>query len=328
MPGILEACLTAMALAASAGAVADPGALEDPPSALRVAALRPAHLPGDLVQQALPPAPHLVVRQTGYYGTVTIDHRAHLARRVTCKACHGPGPVTKIEFTPRLAHDRCVGCHRLAQRAPTECKGCHVMPPADAQSVVAAAPTGPATAGVAGVAVASAPVAGQPLAAVAPAQGTGVTAEMDDVRSGSFRRAVGIGACAAGSGFGPAFHLSSRHGGTVLEHSADRLSGRDDVRTNVLVGGGIARALRRDLDLVAVGLGGIDVAERPAVTAMPALGGRVGVEWAPPPSWLVHSVRLSVTGLVDVANRRSLGRDVGGAHLYATLATGFRLGAR
>lgn len=316
--------LLLVTVAGAASAPAHEGAPAEAAEPVRIAALLPAHVPGELVPQALPPAPHLVVRQTGYYGTVTIDHRAHLARRVTCKACHGPGPVTKIEFTPRVAHERCVGCHRVAQRAPTECRGCHVLPPADAPPVVAAAPAGKA-AGAAGEAVAGdASPAGPALAAAAPPGGN---LGVNEAASGSLRRVVGVGG-AAGAGLGPAFHLSFRHGGAVVEHSVDRLSGRDDASTMVLVGGGVARPLRRDLDLVAVGLGGIDVAERPAATVMPALGGRVGVEWAPPSSWVVHSVRLSVTGLYDLANRDTLGREVGGAHVYATLITGFRLGPR
>ncbi len=314
-----------MSLAAPSGALAD-RAPADPQPAPLVASLHPAHVPGDLVQQALAPAPSLVVRETGYYGTVTIDHRAHLARRITCKACHGPGPVTKIVFTPRLAHDRCVGCHSLAQRGPTDCKGCHVMPPAEAPPTVAAAPAGQGTTGAAGEPAGAAPSTGQ-LAAAAGVETASAAGGADEARSGAFRRTVGIG-CAVGSELGPAIHLWSRHGGTVVEHSVDRLSGGRDVRTKVLVGGGIARPLRRDLDLVAVGLGGIDVVERPAAAVMPALGARVGVEWASPPTWPVQSVRLSVTGVVDVANRRALGEDVGGTRVYATLATGFRLGAR
>src|SRR5512133_2102318 len=88
-------------------------------------ALQPSHLILDSTLEALPPAPQLVVLQTSYYGTITLDHPAHLARRISCKKCHGPGPVRKIEFTPRVAHERCVDCHRVAARGPTQCHGCH-----------------------------------------------------------------------------------------------------------------------------------------------------------------------------------------------------------
>ena len=83
----------------------------------------------DSTLDALPPAPQVVTLQTGYYGTMSIDHRAPLARKISCKMCHGPGQVGKIAFTPRIAHDRCVECHRVEARGPTACNGCHVKPP-------------------------------------------------------------------------------------------------------------------------------------------------------------------------------------------------------
>src|SRR5690242_1754647 len=65
----------------------------------------------DIVFGALSPAPDRVYLETRSFGTVMVDHRAHLARRVACKACHGPGPVSQIEFTPKSAHDSCRACH-------------------------------------------------------------------------------------------------------------------------------------------------------------------------------------------------------------------------
>lgn len=76
---------------------------------------------------ALPAPPGLVVRETSSFGTVTVDHKAHLAARVRCSACHGPGPVGKITFTARTAHESCRSCHVAQQRGPTECRGCHVV---------------------------------------------------------------------------------------------------------------------------------------------------------------------------------------------------------
>jgi hypothetical protein len=86
-------------------------------------------LPVEVVEQALPAPPDKVVLKTSYYGTVTVDHTAHLARKARCRDCHGAGPVTNISFTPKLAHERCRGCHAEAQKGPTDCKGCHILPP-------------------------------------------------------------------------------------------------------------------------------------------------------------------------------------------------------
>jgi hypothetical protein len=282
----------------------------------------PVRLSPDLVEQALPPPPQIVKRETGYYGTVSIDHRAHLARRAGCKTCHGPGPVTKIEFTPRLAHDRCVGCHQTAQRGPTDCTGCHVKREAETQ--LASATAGPKGAGAPG-SPAPAPVA-EPSAAEgsisAPAP-----AVQEVLASAQMVRRLDVG-LAAGSAIGASLGFSFASESFLLEQGIDRLSGADDVRTFVTFGAGIARSLRRDLQLVALGLGGLDAVAKPASGLMPALGGRVAVEWTPPRSWVVQTLRFSLSGVVDVANRQALGRDLGGTHVYATLSTGFQLGPR
>jgi hypothetical protein len=87
----------------------------------------------ELLQEALPAPPNKVLLQANYYGTVTLDHPAHLARGIRCKDCHGAGRVGPIEFTPRLAHERCRGCHVDLKKGPTDCKACHVLPPAGPQ---------------------------------------------------------------------------------------------------------------------------------------------------------------------------------------------------
>ena len=87
----------------------------------------PADDLGEMAPGALPPPPSTVVRDTRYYGTVTIDHRAHLARRASCRSCHGTGVVSKLVFTPKVAHERCIGCHEEKSAGPTQCQGCHVQ---------------------------------------------------------------------------------------------------------------------------------------------------------------------------------------------------------
>lgn len=73
----------------------------------------------------LPPAPERV-RFEGAYGTVTLDHRAHLAARVRCARCHGPGRIGPLlPLDKQLAHYTCVRCHREEARGPTACAGCH-----------------------------------------------------------------------------------------------------------------------------------------------------------------------------------------------------------
>jgi hypothetical protein len=93
----------------------------------RVAALP---IPLDVFVSALPPPPQVVILDPGYYGSVTVNHAAHLARRAACKSCHGPGPVQKLgRLSAADAHGRCRGCHEEIARGPTDCRGCHMVPP-------------------------------------------------------------------------------------------------------------------------------------------------------------------------------------------------------
>ena len=51
--------------------------------------------------------------------------------------------MAKIEFTPRIAHDRCLGCHREEKRGPMKCRECHAVPePAPPAQQLAAATAG------------------------------------------------------------------------------------------------------------------------------------------------------------------------------------------
>lgn len=286
-----------------------------------VLAFAPSHVPGELVYQAMPPPPQSVVLETNYYGKVTVDHRAHLAMRIRCSACHDPGPVTKIEFTAKIAHERCVACHRTQARGPTTCKGCHVKPPeptiltakadekpAEDEPVAAKVPAGPPPGTMAALMLAS-----PPPPAVAPP---------------GFHRSLEMG-YTAGTANGLTLRLAARQERIALALGVDRLSGDGYSRMFVLAGGGVAHPIAERMELVAVGLAGVDAVDEPDAGMMPALGARVGVSWLPPGDlWLFQSVNLSITGVVDVANRSALGRDIGGTSVYGTLAMGFGLQRR
>lgn len=314
-------------------------------------------VPAEVVEQAMPTPPDKVVLKTSYYGTVTVDHTAHLARKARCRDCHGPGPVTAIEFTPKLAHDRCRGCHTEIKKGPTDCKGCHVLPPEGPSTLAtAAAPAAAATAAAGGAAApqakvvpggqaaagTSGDVAGfhtivaQPVgpidglapgaAAGAPVAAVVASAELTEPEPdpNQLRRAIQLGA-AGGDGFGFSARISSRQGRVFLTQGFDRLSGQDSTRTTVLLGAGaqLPVPLPRTLQWVAEGVVGVDAVEKPLVHVMAALGGRVGLEWTP--VWAQgFSGLFSVTGLMDLGQ----GSLMSPATLYATLVVGAPLQRR
>jgi len=266
----------------------------------------------DVLLGALPPPPTTVVRQTRYYGTVTVDHRAHLARRARCKTCHGPGQVSKLDFTPRVAHERCIGCHQEQAKGPTKCQGCHVRtaPPA---TLVAAAP----------------PPSAEPPRPPGPdpANVAAALAAFDARKGGAgggapgkepFHRWFEVG-LAAGHGQGISVRLASHQDFVVLTQSIERMSSGDEARTLGLFGAGVTRPVRSRVSFQAVGLTGFDVVDRPVVALFPAIGARAGVEWRPQLRFL-QQVTVSVTGVVDLT-----GRANGGTTIFGTVATGFRV---
>jgi hypothetical protein len=320
-------------------------------------ALPPVDVSPDVLLHALPQAPEVVARKTRYYGTVTIDHRAHLERRASCRSCHGPGPVSRIEFTPKLAHERCVGCHSEEHRGPRDCKGCHASSaeapivaerPAERSSeekagqpeirapgpgkaltaAPAAAPgggpgpgAGPAPSAPAPAAAPGGPGPGAALAASAPVVTSSATPLEDDGTPPRFLRIAQVG-FAGGTEFGPSVRLAARQERGALEYSFEHLEGDGKTRSLVLVGGGLAYPLEQRLELVVIGVCGLDALERPETAFMGAVGARVGLEWLPR-RWFVHSVNLSLTGVVDVVNRRAMGLNAGGTNFFVTLGTGF-----
>jgi cytochrome c553 len=76
-----------------------------------------------LSSAGLPTPPPRVVFQARL-GDVELRHDRHLERRASCRACHGDGPVGKVELDKDRGHAVCVGCHK-EQGGPTACSGCH-----------------------------------------------------------------------------------------------------------------------------------------------------------------------------------------------------------
>lgn len=73
------------------------------------------------------PTPPDVVKLPASNGEVRMSHPNHLARRETCKTCHGEGPVRPITLDKDSGHALCRGCHE-AKGGPTRCSACHVGP--------------------------------------------------------------------------------------------------------------------------------------------------------------------------------------------------------
>lgn len=310
---------------------------------------------------ALPSPPEKVVRETRTFGTVTVDHRAHLARRSPCAACHEKGPVGKIVFTPRTAHQRCRGCHVEQGRGPTECRGCHVVPPkhdlplaaaeresgVPAEGASAAAQAGLAPPSIApGGTPARAPESGEAPrvaqappapagAAPAPAAPVPVSPEVaamlgppqDELEEQvGFARTADFG-LAALSGqhqdlvMGPWFQIRAQSGANVVTYSLALSGDSDEGRSQFLVGGGRTFRLMPRVRATAVALGGIDGTRRP-VALLPAIGMRAGVEVLTRTRW---SFGLTVTALADLLRKEVAGERADGATVSFALTAGHRL---
>jgi hypothetical protein len=322
---MLPVALGLVLAAGAAGAGVPEDALAFSPAPLR-----------DTVEQALPPPPTVVVRKTRYYGTVTIDHRAHLARRAACRSCHGPGVVTKLELPPKVAHDRCIGCHQEEKRGPVDCKGCHVK---DAAPATSPAPSDAPTVArrsivhVAGEAhAAAAPIAGAAVGAIRagsppPAPGgeaaPAVPRTIDVRRASGVERAFSVGA-AVGRGLGPSLRFTARHGSLAIAHSVENLSGGGESRTFGLIGAGVSRPLSRSFSGEALALGGFDAVRRPQPSFLPALGARVAIGWHPR-RWSIAAVQLAVAGVADLHAPRG---EVAPVTVFTSLATEFSFPGR
>jgi hypothetical protein len=279
---------------------------------------RMASMPGEdlvhVVPGALPPPPTVVVRETRYYGTITIDHAAHLARRARCFQCHGPGPVRKIEFTPKIAHERCIGCHQQVAKGPDKCQGCHVKPAPPPEQVAAAA---------AAAAPPEPPPTPQPNAENVAAALAAFDKPLPlERRPDPFARRLEVGV-AAGAGIGLSVRFVSTQDWLVLSESLEGQRNTTESRTLLLFGGGVCRPFNRDIMIETAAVAGFDVFDRPVTALFPMVGLRTSAQFRQPAPFLQH-LTASLTWGVDLT-RRAFGQEVGGYAIYGSIATGFRM---
>jgi hypothetical protein len=226
---------------------------------------------------ALPPPPKQVVLSgRGTFGEVHLDHEAHLARRISCASCHGPGPVHRPELTPALAHETCRACHMDLKRGPTSCRDCHRNVKGDATAT--ATPTATPTR----TEIATPPPTVTVTATVTRTRTATATARSRDPESldPPFRRSVHAGFAFIGgsarSGPGVGVEVKLEQDAWVAETEVDWTNRAGAQRTLALVGGGMAARLGRTTRVRAVALAGLD-AGAPAYL-LPSVGARIGIE--------------------------------------------------
>jgi hypothetical protein len=245
---------------------------------------------------ALPPAPERAILETQTFGTITLDHAAHLARKTSCKACHNPGPVGKLgRLPPKAAHGRCVSCHEKAEAGPTACRDCHVKAAPPEPTVIEAGLSASPEQGAA-LASTNGPGGAPPFLTAS------LQAELDAMRArdieervrNPFQRVLGIGFAVVGGGgrdvtTGPAIYMSTREGRVLLLYALERGSSRSGDRTLGLLGAGITQPITGHWNGQALLIGGFDATESPT-NFSPHLGVRTGLEW------LGRRMSLSVAG--------------------------------
>jgi hypothetical protein len=278
-----------------------------------------------LVAGALPPPPKIVVRTTRMYGTVTIDHAAHLKRRTRCASCHGQGPVSKIMFTPQTAHDRCRGCHVELARGPTECRSCHVVPPPPVPATLAAATPAEKPAG--GPASPGAP--GAPGAAAPAAAASATPAGAIDVGVDVFSKSANLGlSTMLGDGgsakIGPSIELVGGTGRNLVAYTIASAGGPSRGRTQLLVSGGRWTNLEPNLRGTLMLVGGVDGTYWNS-SIYPVVGVRTGLEYRTRTP-VVRRLVFSMAVLRDLARRETAGEErPGELTVTLTVGAGFHL---
>lgn len=272
------------------------------------------------VEGALPKPPTKVTLENSY-APVIFSHAGHLSRRTACKACHGPGPITKIgRFQPKVAHETCRNCHLEAKRGPTACAGCHhkKAPPVTELALAPGRSRGQAAPGAAAAGpVVVAPVFDEAAAArsyeVAAAWPAPPVTSVDMTEDSKAqleipyfapRRTVWAGGSVlASSDASPApavaLGVNFRQDGWQISETLEWSSGGGGKRAIGLVGGGIVLPVHSGWTAHVLGVGGFDAFDITWTSFLPALGARAGVEWTSP-RLFVHSFDVSVTALADL----------------------------
>jgi hypothetical protein len=299
-----------------------------------------------VIVAALPPPPESVTLQTRMFGTVDVPHRKHLELRVSCKSCHGPGPVGTIEFTPKAAHDLCRGCHQEKAAGPTGCRECHAVPdkPGSVEVAAATAATAAAASTPSATTMASHASAGMPVGssdagtaptpestAAAPSR-VGVAgrnapplARRDSRGEVPFTRSFEVGFVTLGESghapaIGPTLTVKARRDHVVFFHSVAAAGGSRRGHTLALLGGGMTTRALGGWSASAMAVGGLDADYRSA-QLFPALGLRVDVDWTRDVR-AFKAFSLSFVAVADVTRpRNQYGERVGGT-IYGVTLTG------
>jgi hypothetical protein len=278
----------------------------------------------------LPPPPGKVELRTASFGTVAFDHPAHLARKISCATCHGPGPVSKPQFTPKTAHGACLGCHKTIARGPRNCRECHEVPTGSEAAVAKQLEPGDAAAANGLVVASSTQAASNPLppppppaAQAGPHLDDFSTYELPAQRP--FTAVISAGYAAqmnsdATASTGPAVTVMLRESEYLMLQSFGRVLGNNHSATVGLVGAGVIHPLRRGWNRLLVGVAGFDAPDGAGI--MPTAGVQFGFEWLGSRS----SFMFMASGLMDLASETNeLGRHFGGATLSLSMSVGVSL---
>lgn len=308
-------------------------------------AFSPADQAGGLAEAALPPPPDRVFLETRTFGTVMVDHRAHLQRKVSCRICHGPGVVSSIAFTPRSAHETCRACHVQAKRGPTSCRDCHVqaegppiVSPGERVRFVYRGPGGARIASATSSRVFAPPVAAKSLAVEAskppepPRLAPGgeavtlSTEELAALRDASFSssREVGFGmlAGAGRTSAATSLRLATRVDALVWTEGLQWATGGGFGSLAALLGGGYVFPLRSRLDVQLLAVGGIDMRYEPSIAVVPVLGATAELRWARSRFPRTVGVALNTTTALGTV-RDTYGDRVGGTTVSLGVVAGF-----